>query len=192
MDNSNANDGNYYQQDTLAMGTAELTVGEIPGGASDEPLVIPDITMKLLPRIAVGQPSPDFGAKTLDGKDFKPGDLKGKYVVFEVFTPGMDAKTGDLPALKAAANTFSGDDRFAMVGIEAYGSTEDMKHFTAVNGMNWTATVVEAKPGEQVNLGFRRFPVIWLVGPDGKVIAKDLKGAGISAALTTALGPEGL
>ena len=33
-------------------------------------------------------------------------------------------------------------------------------------------------------------PAIWLIGPDGKVVAKDLRGKGIKQAVARALGKE--
>jgi hypothetical protein len=36
----------------------------------------------------------------------------------------------------------------------------------------------------------RGIPSIWLIGPDGKVIAKDLRGAQIKTTVATALGQE--
>jgi hypothetical protein len=38
--------------------------------------------------------------------------------------------------------------------------------------------------------GVRGIPSIWLIGPDGEVIAKDLRGAQIKTTVATALGQE--
>ena len=79
-----------------------------------------------------------------------------------------------------------------MLGIAAYGSPEMMKKYSAKNGMTWTEATVDVKRGPMNSIGIRQFPSIWLVGPDGNVVAKDLRGESINAALTKALGPQGM
>jgi hypothetical protein len=37
--------------------------------------------------------------------------------------------------------------------------------------------------------GVHGIPSLWLIGPDGKVVAKDLRGEGIKAAVAAAMGP---
>jgi hypothetical protein len=104
----------------------------------------------------------------------------------------MKAEANELAALKSAATTFGGDERFTMLGIAVYGSPEVMKKYSEENGMTWTAATVQAKGSAMSSFGIRQFPLIWLVGPDGNVVAKDLHGDGIKNALTSALGPQGM
>jgi hypothetical protein len=177
--------------DRLAIGSAEFTIPELPGGRSDVALELPDVQMHILPRVAVGEPSPDFGAKTVDGKDVKISDFKGKFVLVEMFTDRMEAEANNVQALKSAAATFSGDERFCMLGVDCLATSESMKKYSQSNGLTWTMATVDRR-GSEMSGPSRSLPSIWLVGPDGKVVAKDLHGESINAALTAALGPQGM
>jgi peroxiredoxin len=186
--------GRMMDDNTLATGTVEFTVAEIPGGYSDEPQTVPDIQMTLVPHVNVGDIAPDFTAKTTDGKDLKLSDFKGKYVLLDFFVSRMPPQDADKQALQSAIDTFGGNDSFVMLGVNVVGSQEDTKNYTQKYSLSGTVATItnRSKSSPLQTYSLRQFPSILLIGPDGKVIAKNLHGDAIKAALTTALGPQGL
>jgi protocatechuate 3,4-dioxygenase beta subunit len=176
----------------LATGSADFTVPELPGGRSDTPLTLPDVQMTMLPRVETGQASPDFSVQTSEGKELKLSSLRGKFVLIDFFFPNMN-NAGAIGAkeVKSATEPFASDDRFTMIGVNVSGSIDDAKSFTKDSEMTWTPTVPIGNLTH--DLGLHSYPSIWLIGPDGKVLARDLRTSdAIKAALTTALGPQGL
>ena len=178
----------------LAAGSADFNVAEIPGGYTDQPQTVPDVPMDLLPHVSVGDVAPDFIAKTADGKDLKLSDLKGKYVLLDFFVATMPLQDADKKALQSAVDTFGGNDRFTMLGVSLNGSADNAKNYTEKYGLSWTSATLNDRSASSPmrTYAIRQLPSILLIGPDGKVIAKNLQGDAIKAALTTALGPQGL
>jgi peroxiredoxin len=163
----------------------------LPGGRSDQALEIPEVQMSMVPRVLVGDLAPEFTVKTFDGKDLKLSDFKGRYALVDFFSTRSSPEANDIPALKAAATAFVGDDRLVMIGI-GLGSPEEMRQFTQKNGLTWTAATLDPKQPTLHTFGIRNLPSIWLIGPDGKVLAKNLRGDAIKSSLTAALGPLGM
>jgi peroxiredoxin len=194
MRNSTPTAGMITEDAQLAAGNAEFTVNEIPGGHSDEPQTLPDLKMNLIPHVDIGDIAPDFTAKTSDGKDLKLSDFKEKYVLLDFFSSGMPIQDVDKQALQSAVDTFGGNDRFTIIGVNLFGSADDTKAYTQKYGLSWTSATLNDRSAASPMQTFaiRQLPAILLVGPDGKVIAKNLHGDAIKAALTTALGPQGL
>jgi hypothetical protein len=191
---SGNNNVGFNMNDVLASGRGEFTVAEMPGGRSDDVLTVPPITLTMVPRVNVGDVAPDFGARTPDGKDIKLSDYKGKFILLNFFSDGLPADAAEIPALKTANAAFTGDDRFFMIAVDIGGSASELTKYAQASGINWqTATLTVSRGNSPMeSFAIRQLPSIWLIGPDGKVVAKDLHGDAIKAALTTALGPQGL
>ena len=63
----------------------EFTVSTVPGGVSDDPLDLGDLVpapVSVHP-LQLGDAAPDFALKTLDGKELKLADFKGKLVLLD-------------------------------------------------------------------------------------------------------------
>jgi protocatechuate 3,4-dioxygenase beta subunit/peroxiredoxin len=194
MRNSTPTAGMIAEDAQLAAGNAEFTVSEIPGGYSDEPQTLPELKMNLIPHVDVGDTAPDFTAKTSDGKDLKLSDFKGKYVLLDFFASSTPTQDADKQALQSAVDTFGGNDRFTIIGVNLFGSTDDTKAYTQKYGLSWTSATLNDRSAASPmqTYGIQQLPSILLIGPDGKVIAKHLHGDAIKTALTNALGPQGL
>jgi thiol-disulfide isomerase/thioredoxin len=55
----------------------------MPGGRSDERLALGDLTLKMVPRLKVGQVAPEFEIQSIDGKPLRLSDFRGKYVLLD-------------------------------------------------------------------------------------------------------------
>ena len=174
----------------LASGSLEFTVPEMTGGRSNQTLEIPAVAMNMTRTIKVGDLAPDFTEKTLAGQDLKLSDLRGKYVLLDFWATWCGPCIAELPSIKAAYETYSTDPRFVMISVSLDEKAQDAKTYADKNGMawnqvfqtgEWQAPIVQA-------YGVRAIPSLYLIGPDGKVIAKDLRGDAIKAAVAGALG----
>jgi peroxiredoxin len=176
--------------ETIASATRDIAVPPMPNGRSDEPLDVGTLELKLATRLNPGEPAPEFTVKTLDGKPLKLADYRGKFVLLDFWATWCGPCKGETPHLKAVHEAFGKDDRLAMVGLSLDQETAEPKKYVAENGMAWSQGFLgdwqaTDLPGKY---GVRGIPSIWLIGPDGKVVAKDLRGDRIKAAVAEALG----
>ena len=95
----------------------------------------------------------------------------------------------ETPHLKAVFEAFGKDKRFVVVGLSLDDSVDAAKKYAEENGLGWTQGFLGRAPAERVttDLGVNGIPAIWLISPDGKVVAKGLRGEKINKAIAEAL-----
>jgi thiol-disulfide isomerase/thioredoxin len=176
--------------ESIADGGAEFTVPEMPGGRSDEPLEIPTVSMQLIRTLNVGDSAPDFSVKTLAANNLKLSDLHGKYVLLDFWATWCGPCLEEIPSIKAVYQSFGSDPRFVMISISMDEKSEDARSYTDKNGMGWNQAYQAGQWQAPMVQAYcvRSIPSIWLIGPDGRIIAKNLRGDAIKAAVANALG----
>lgn len=141
--------------------------------------------------IRVGETAPDFTATTLDGRPIKLDDLKGKIVLLDFWATWCAPCLAEMPNLKRAIDRYGKDGRFVVIGISLDDDAESVKRFVKQHGMGWAQVVLG--PAEQ-NPVARKYnvsgvPAMFLIGPDGKVVAKDVRGRRLDTELSKLLPP---
>jgi hypothetical protein len=79
-----------------------------------------------------------------------------------------------------------------MVGLSLDKSKDAPRSYVEKNGLRWTQGFLGdwAKTKVPEDYGVSGIPAIWLIGPDGRIVAKDLRGKGIKKAVAKVLGKE--
>lgn len=93
----------------LAVGLVWVWVGRVPAAERVSSGV------GLPPAPAVGHPAPDFSLPTVAGEPFRLADLRGTPVVLNFWATWCPPCRAELPALKAAAERYTG--QVAIVGL---------------------------------------------------------------------------
>jgi hypothetical protein len=77
-----------------------------------------------------------------------------------------------------------------MLSLSLDDRPDEPKQFAAKNGMAWKQGFLGEWAQDKVTsaYGVQSIPSVWLIAPDGKVIATGLRGDGIAAAVENALG----
>jgi RNA polymerase sigma factor (sigma-70 family) len=166
-----------------------FTVPSIPGMVRDDPLDLG--TLEPAPGnihpLHVGDTAPNFTVKTLDGKDLALADLQGKFVLLDFWATWCAPCVVEIPNLKAVHEAFAAVPRFAMVSLSLDERAADARFFVNAQELNWTHGFLGPDSPVAAAYDATAVPATFLIGPDGKILAKDLRGAKIKMGVAEAL-----
>lgn len=178
--------------ETVAWADAAVTVPEMSGGRSDEPLDVGTLTAKMNKLLWPGDKAPELAAAGGDGKLLTLSQYRGKYVLVYVSVPGENNPFLLASTLQTIYDRFADDARFAMLQIVVDLSGENSAKPPKLPAVPWpcgTAPIAAIPPGA-ANFDRALLPDtyitsptrLFLIGPDGKCIARSLTGrAALSA-----------
>jgi len=156
---------------------------------TDEPLDLGNLTMGMHnPPLHVGDVAPLFEAKTLDGKDVRLADCRGRFVLLSFWQP---ASHPELDHLKELYKTYSGAGQLAIIGLGGWDTLEEVGKYVAEHQIEWPEIYFGAGVNEGIvgPYGLPGMPYILLVNPEGKIVATWLRGEKLTNAVREALGP---
>jgi beta-lactamase regulating signal transducer with metallopeptidase domain len=180
----------------------DFTVPEIPGGRSNEPLDLGTITVKL-DALQIGELAPDFDVERIGtpekGRRLKLGDYRGKLVLLNFWEAywGADNPQGDMTVLKDVQRTFGSDPRFVLISLACAKDAAQAEGSIKESGLSWTHGFIgdlvsgvaprykirafEYMVFNGLDKKQRRVPLTFLIGPDGRILAHDLRGTDLEA-----------
>lgn len=138
--------------------------------------------------LRVGQQAPDFSYPDLAGKTVSLASFKGKYVLLDFWASWCPPCRAENPSVVVAYNKYKGKN-FTVLSVSLDKDKAKWQEAVKKDGLVWT-NVSELKEWQSsvVELyGFQSIPSNYLLDPQGKIIAKDLHGAGLEEALSTLL-----
>ncbi len=140
---------------------------------------------------AVGDLAPEFEAKTLDGQPLTLGDFRGKYVLLSFWAPSSSrGADGDgIPRLREIHEAFGREERLVILSLSLDEAIDAPRQFQEKRKLPW----MQGFLGEGIQgaipdrYGVREMPAIVLIGPDGKIVAKGMRGKEIKEQVARAL-----
>ena len=163
---------------------------DVPEG--DSPYDLGKIVLKPAPALQAGDMAPEVKTETLDSKPLKLSDFRGKYVLLDFWATWCGPCRAEMRNLKTVYDSFGNDRRFAMISLSLDRDRKEPKEYVEANKVGWTQVFLGDWDQDNVTKAFEvdGIPSIWLIGPDGKIVAKGLRGAKIKEAVAAALGSK--
>ena len=125
----------------------------------------------------------DFKAVQPDGKMVRLSDYvgKGKYVLVDFWASWCGPCREEIPNMKDIYYEFRGD-KFDIVGAPVFDKQENTLKAVEELKIPWTQ-ILSVPDSVTESYGFNYIPYIILVGPDGKILERNLRGDEIRAAV---------
>ncbi|WP_285008407.1 redoxin domain-containing protein [Pedobacter faecalis] len=153
--------------------------------------VVSDFVSKMagLKKVQVGQQAPDFTLPALKGgQQIKLSDFKGKYLLIDFWASWCMPCREENPNVVKAYNKYK-DKNFTILGISLDKDAIAWKKAIEDDGLTWThGGELKDFEGPVVRMyQINSIPSSFLLDPNGKIIAKNLKGAELEAFLSKTL-----
>jgi thiol-disulfide isomerase/thioredoxin len=150
---------------------------------ADNPTVRDKVVKELNRLDKVGKRALSFDATDLAGRPIKLESLKGKYVLIDFWATWCSPCLAELPRLQEAYRKYKGAG-FEILSVSLDETRVAVADFVKVRKLPWVqlhnatagADLVEA-------FGVSSIPATYLVDPEGKVIALDLRGPAVDTTL---------
>jgi peroxiredoxin len=144
--------------------------------------------MEVIAKTSVGKMAPDFMALTPEGKALKLSDLKGKFVLLDFWASWCGPCRQENPNVVKLYQQFK-NQNFTVLGFSLDDDKSKWINAIAEDQLNWYH-VSELKQWDAPVArlyNINAIPASFLINPEGKIIAKNLRGDALSDFLTQSL-----
>jgi peroxiredoxin len=127
--------------------------------------------------LRVGQQAANFKAETIDGDSVSLNKMDGKFVLLDFWATWCPPCIPEIPNLKMLSEKYDKDE-FEIISISLDQDKEALTEMIEEKGMKWKQVHQEkAWKGEIAKLyNVKELPRKYLINPEGKIVAKDIKG----------------
>jgi len=140
--------------------------------------------LTVLKRSSIGETMLNFAQNNTEGQPVRFSDFKGKYVLVDFWASWCGPCRAENPNVLKAYNKYK-DKNFTVVGVSLDDNGEKWKKAIRDDNMPWTQLSDLKGWRNEVSTyyGIMGIPSSLLVDPQGKIIAKDLRGEALNKKL---------
>ncbi|MBS1773026.1 MAG: AhpC/TSA family protein [Bacteroidetes bacterium] len=136
----------------------------------------------------IGAQAPEISLTTPDGKQVTLSSFKGKYVLVDFWASWCAPCRHENPNVVAAYNKYK-NKNFTVLGVSLDDDKDKWMQAIAKDGLSWTH-ISDLKGWESIaarTYGIQSIPSNFLVDPQGKIIAQDLREGDLDKTLSDVL-----
>lgn len=148
-------------------------------------------SVKRLAGVAVGEQAPDFTLNSPEGKPVALSSLRGKYVLIDFWASWCGPCRMENPNVVRMYGKFK-DKGFDIYGVSLDDNEKAWKTAIERDKLTWLhgSELKKWNSGVAQSYGVNAIPATFLLDKEGKIIAKNLRGAALEAKLTELLGAQ--
>lgn len=137
---------------------------------------------------AIGQPAPEFTENDVNGKPVSLASFKGKYVLVDFWASWCGPCRQENPNVVKAYNQYK-NKNFTILSVSLDEDSAKWKDAIAQDKLAWNhvSDLKGWKNGAAKEYGVQAIPANFLLDPDGKIIAKNLRGDDLDKKLAEVL-----
>ncbi len=145
--------------------------------------------VKKLPR--VGDKAPPFALQTLDGKEIKLKNYRGKVVLLYFWATWCTPCIASTPAIKELHEVMSRHEKFAMISLSMDDTEPPIRRHLEKYKLPWPQVHLGRRSQVAADYGVTGAPAYCVIGPDGKIVFMASNWQKLRNALTQAPGLAG-
>lgn len=176
-------DQSTYEQELIAY--AEEVKSKFPKNGAVQSFADKMISLK---PVSVGQIAPDFELPDAQGVNHKLSDFKGKYVLLDFWASWCAPCREENPNIVKQYQAFKSKN-FTVLGVSLDEDKSDWLKAIKDDNLSWTHLSELKRWDGKVTLMYKveGIPASFLLDPQGKIVAKNLRGADLQQFLEKAL-----
>ncbi len=151
-----------------------------------------DVSVNVRTILQPGDPVPDLEVASTNGKKMKLEDFRGKVVLLDFWASWCGSCVAKMPELKAVYKDFGGRGDFEIIGLSLDRSIETAKRFAERQELKWVQGFLGEWTSTEIpeRYGVSAIPALYLIGRDGRLIAKGFELRPIREELERVLATE--
>lgn len=140
-------------------------------------------------KLAVGKEAPEIALQNPNGETIKLSSLRGKYVLIDFWAAWCRPCRAENPNVVRAYNEYS-DKNFEILGVSLDRTRDKWLQAIDQDGLPWlhVSDLKFWKSQAALDYQVSAIPATFLIDPEGKIIAKNLRGASLEAKLKELFG----
>lgn len=128
-------------------------------------------------QLEINNPIPSFEVNSTDSLALRISDIKTPYIFIYIWAPACFFSLSETENVSSLRDKISPDKLF-IIGLANAPSIEDLRAFIKIKDINFPNMLMDDALMEK--LGVVAYPTSYLIGPNRKIIARDLRGSNLT------------